>query len=433
MRYFRPYLYGTKFTVVTDHKPLTWIMSVKDPGSRLLKWRIKLEEYDYDIVFKAGTSNTNADALSRINRLIADKVAPGEKRQQVTDEETKATIMYEYHDSPVGGHRGMNRTFREIRRKYEWPNMKRDIENHIRKCQSCQVNKSLGPRYRAPMEITTTARKPFERCAMDIVGPTTVTTKGNRYILTFQDDLTKFVVAVPIPTQDAETVAREFVGNIVLTFGLPESVLTDQGSNFLSAVFQNVCKLLRIRRVHTTAFHPESNGGIERGHRVLIEYLRHYINEDQRDWDDWIPYATHVYNVTTHRSTGYTPFELLFGHRARIPTSLVETPTPAYNYDDYVSELKGRMQTAHAIARDRLTESKTRSKEDYDRKVVQIALQVGDRVLLFDESVRRGRSRKLSAQWIGPYTVLAIDGVNATIKRGRNTIKVHVNRLKPFY
>jgi len=71
VRYFRPYLYGTKFTIVTDHKPLTWIVSVKDPGSRLLRWRIKLEEYQYEIVFKKGVTNTNADALSRISRVAA--------------------------------------------------------------------------------------------------------------------------------------------------------------------------------------------------------------------------------------------------------------------------------------------------------------------------------------------------------------------------
>jgi len=174
--------------------------------------------------------------------------------------------------------------------------------------------------------------------------------KGNRYILTFQDDLTKFVVAEPIPMQGAETAARAFVRNIVLKFGIPEVVLTDQGSNFLSQLFQNTCKLLRIKRIHTTAFHPESNGGIERGHRVLIEYLRHYVTEDQREWDDWIPYAAHVYNVTTHRATGYAPFEL-FGYGARVPSSLQEQPTPRYNYD-YISELKGRIQATHAIARD---------------------------------------------------------------------------------
>jgi hypothetical protein len=92
-------------------------MSVKDPGSRLLRWRIKLEEYDYEIVFKKGVSNTNADALRRVGSLIAYKRLTEEKQQQITDEENGPIILYEYHDSPMGGHRGMNKTFREIRKK----------------------------------------------------------------------------------------------------------------------------------------------------------------------------------------------------------------------------------------------------------------------------------------------------------------------------
>jgi len=126
-------------------------------------------------------------------------------------------------------------------------------------------------------------QKNFRTVCADIVGPTTVTIKGNRYILTFQDDLTNFIVAEPIPTQEAETVARGFVRNIVLKSGLSELVLTDQGSNFLSELFQKCCKLLLIKRVHTTAFYPESNDGLERGHRVLVEYLRHYVTENQTD------------------------------------------------------------------------------------------------------------------------------------------------------
>jgi transposase InsO family protein len=432
MRYFRPYLYGKTFTVVTDHKPLTWIMNVKDPGSRLLRWRIKLEEYSYNVVYRKGALNANADALSRVNSLTAEKEASEKKRECVIDEETKTAILYEYHDSPMGGHRGMNKTFWEIKKRYEWPNMKRDVENYVRRCKSCQLNKSLSPRRKAPMEITTTARQPFERCALDIVGPTDVTNSGNRYILTFQDDLTKFIAAIPIPTQDAETVARAFVENIVLRYGIPEVILTDQGANFLSELFTHVCKLLQIKKVQTTAFHPESNGGLERSHRVIIEYLRHYISEDQRTWDEWVAFATHAYNTTTHKATGYSPFELLFGHTARIPSALQAQPIPRYNYDDYVSELRGRLQSAHAIARENLLKSKARSKADYDKKAVHIAPRVGDKVLLYDESVRRGRSRKLSAQWVGPYAVLAVDGVNVTIKRKRNAVKVHVNRIKPF-
>ena len=126
------------------------------------------------------------------------------------------------------------------------------------------------------------------------MGPLTESTSGNKYILTFQDDLSKYLAAIPIPQQDAETVARAFVLNIVLKFGAPAQLITDQVSNFLSDLFKNVCRLLRIKKVQTTPFRPESNGGLERSHRVLAEYLRHYVSEDQTDWDEWVPYAVCV-------------------------------------------------------------------------------------------------------------------------------------------
>jgi transposase InsO family protein len=139
-------------------------------------------------------------------------------------------------------------------------------------CEKCQMNKTLRPKYKAPMEITTTVRHPFERCALDVVGPLPETASRNKYTLTFKDDLSKFLVAVPVPQQDAETIARAFVLSIVLKFGAPAQVLTDQGSNFLSALFKNTCKLLKIKKIQTTAFRPESNGILERSHRGLAEY-----------------------------------------------------------------------------------------------------------------------------------------------------------------
>lgn len=98
-----------------------------------------------------------------------------------------------------------------------------------------------------------------------------------KYILTFQDDLSKFVIAVRIPQQNAETVAREIVLNIILKMGTPKQILTDQGADFLSDLFKNTCKLLKIKKLQTTPFRPESNGGLERIHRVLAEYLHHYV------------------------------------------------------------------------------------------------------------------------------------------------------------
>jgi len=166
---------------------------------------------------------------------------------------------------------------------------------------------------------------------------------------------------------------------------------------------------------------------------VLAEYLRHYVKEDQTNWDQWVPFATYVYNTTEHTATKFTPYELLFGHPSVLPSALKGSPELQYNYDDYVSELRSRMQTSHQQAYQNLIRSKNKSKEYYDEATRALKLQVGDKVLLFDETVRRGRSRKLSAQWIGPYTITEIDKVNATISRGRKVTKVHVNRLKPFY
>jgi transposase InsO family protein len=166
--------------------------------------------------------------------------------------------LYEFHDAPTGGHREMNKTYKAIKPLYSWPNMRREIEEYIKKCESCQCNKLLKPRRKAPMEITTTAERPFEKSYLDIVGPLPETGMGNRYILTFQDDLSKYVIGVPIRQQDAETIAREFVLQVILRHGAPRTVQTDQGSNFLSEMFKNTCKLLRIKKIQSTAFHPES-------------------------------------------------------------------------------------------------------------------------------------------------------------------------------
>jgi len=309
--------------------------------------------------------------------------------------------LYEFHDSPVGSHRGMNKTYRAIKSQYFWPNMRREVEEYVKQCRSCQVNKMLTPKHKAPMEITTTAKHPFDKCYLYIVGPLPVTQGNSKYILTFQDDLCKYVIPVPIG-QDAEMVARAFVTNIVLKYGTPRILQIDQGANFISEVFRNTCKILKIKKIQPTAFHPESQGSIERGHHVLAEYLRHYVNEDQTNWDECVPFATYVYNTTVHSATGFTPFELLFGCPSTLPSALKKPPEPQYNYDDYVSELRSRLQTVHHHAHNNQIACKGKSKKHYDKTSGEMKLQVGDKVLLFDETVRHSRAHKLSAQWIGP-------------------------------
>jgi len=253
--------------------------------------------------------------------------------------------------------------------------------------------------------ITETSNKPFEKCALDVVGSLSITISGNKYVLTFQDDLTKFSKAIPIPNQKATTVAKEFVTKIICEHDIPETVLMDQGINFLNEIFKNVCKLLRITKIPATAYHPESNGALERSHRTLAKYLRHYINEDQTNWDEWIPYAMFTYNTTSHTATNYTPFKLLYGHQATLPTALSLPPKPTYTYDDYAEELKKRLRATQQVAKSHINEAKIKDKTYADQDTNIKTFKIGDKVLLQHETLRRGYSKKLEAPWTGPYSV----------------------------
>jgi hypothetical protein len=151
--------------------------------------------------------------------------------------------------------------------------------------------------------------------------------------------------------------------------------------------------------------------------------------EDQYNWHKWLPFATFVFN-TTHTSTGFTPHELLFGRKPNIHI-LGNTRNPIYM--TIMGKNSKPVYTSYETARSNLQDKKEKSKEYYDRTVNVPLFVVGDKVLLHDETVRRGRSSKLSGSWIGPYEIISLDEFNVTLKLLRNrTLKVHANRLKSF-
>ena len=123
----------------------------------------------------------------------------------------------------------------------------------------------------------------------------------------------------------------------------------------------------------------------------------------------------------------------MYGSKATLPTALSKTPGITYSYEDYAQELKEKLRAANKIARENLREEKTKAKDYYDKKTKETTHKVGDKILLHDETLRRGRSKKLESPWIGPYVILEKhDNVNYTIKMGRRKLRVHVNRIKPF-
>lgn len=130
--------------------------------------------------------------------------------------------MKENHDDPHSGYSGFYKTFNRIKMKYKWPNMKNEIKKYVKRFESCQKNKVLRKTYKAPMQITSTANQPFEKFNMDIVGPIPITENGNQYLLTLQDDLTKFSQAYAIQSQNAKAIAQTSL-KLISHMGIPKT------------------------------------------------------------------------------------------------------------------------------------------------------------------------------------------------------------------
>jgi transposase InsO family protein len=197
--------------------------------------------------------------------------------------------------------------------------MKRDVEKFIRKCGNCQKNKLTQRHTRMTLMLTDTPSVVFEKFSVDIIGPLSASESGNRYILTVQDDLLKFLTAVPMRGQTAEEVSKAFVENVILAYGLPQVILSDCGANFLSDTFMGICKLLGIKKIKPTPFRPESNGSNERSHKSLTEYIRSFVDADLSNWDQWVRYAAFAHNTTPQSSTNYMPFQVLYGRLPNLP------------------------------------------------------------------------------------------------------------------
>jgi hypothetical protein len=563
--FFKPYLFGKKFTIFTDHKPLIYLFSMKNPTSKLTRIRWDLEEFEYDVKYITGKTNAGADALSRIilnsntledmsilaiqtrsctrknlenpltkTTLIPlpksfDAVSPNEiknlpelifiieeksinnkknekyneklkndivikikkeliiknpaeileltlalveekslerpviklklnKNNQifshVTTENFKAkankvlknvniilydeprtltdktqieNIMHDYHNSPIGGHNGVTRMLKRLRRKYYWDKMKHTVIEMVKKCTKCKANKH-SKRIKEPMTLTTTPSNSLEILSLDTIGPFTRTERGNRYALTIQDELTKYIRIVPIPDKEAETLARAFVEGFILNFGIPKYIKTDMGTEYLNKVFNETCKLLEINQLHSVAYHPETLGSLERNHRCLNEYIRAYVNENKDDWDQWTKYYEFSYNTTPSVAHDYAPFELMFGKTPYLPIDFQEnTMQPLYNIDNFAQETKFRIHQACIHAKRLLLNAKEKSKVAYDITANKSNLKHGDKVMLQKEN-----RRKLDPVYTGPFEIIRIKNPNSVIQcqiTGK-TQEVHNNRLK---
>nr|CAH7715334.1 unnamed protein product [Callosobruchus chinensis] len=318
--------------------------------------------------------------------------------------------------------------YNNIKKYYTWTGLKNDVNRFVQKCDFCQRCKHFNLN-KEPLQITTTASSAFQKIFLDIVGPLPTDSENFKYILTIQCELTKYVEAYPLLHKDSETVAKALVQNFILRYGIPQNIATDKGSEFLSHLFKDICKLLNITQLNSTAYHHESIGALENSHKNLGNYLRVWLWKEPHNWSSWVQYWCFAFNTTVHTENKYTPFELVFGKTCTLPSNLESQVDPCYNFDNYPNELKYRLQTACNDSRNNLILSKQHRKEKADQHRCSSYYSLGEKVLGHNS----GSESKLEPIFKGPYIVLEDRDPNVILDVNGKQVEVHKNRIKPCY
>ena len=257
------------------------------------------------------------------------------------------------HDHQTAGHLGIKKTLSKVRQSYYWPGLQRDVRQYVADCEKCQKSKDPLKTPRAPMQIVGASR-PMERIATDILGELPVTDKGNRYILVVSDYYTKWTEAFPMPNMEARTVADIIVREVVSRFGVPYIIHSDQGRQYESQLFLEMCKVLHIKKRRTTPYHPQSDGMVERFNKTLVRMLKSYINNHQSDWDEHLPFLTMAYRSAEHETTGFSPNYLMLGREVSTPLDIMyEMPSSIRGIQEnqWAWALKEKLEEAYSCVR----------------------------------------------------------------------------------
>ena len=474
---FKPYLYGRQFTVVTDHRPLEWLMSKNEPAGRLARWALKIQEYNIKIGYRAGKLNQNADCLSRTPPPLIATITPKYQTEwadaQREDEYCKAIIeslenenpqtllnfqltenkelldkhgrlivpvskkqevMELNHDHMLAGHLGIAKTMIRVQKQFTWPHLREDVTAYINGCLICARRKSYGAS-KAPLHPMPPVDRVWEKIAMDIVGPVQESRKGNKFILVLSDYASRFVFTIPMKDQTARTVAQHFVDKIVTKYGALEQVLTDQGSNFLSKLTNEICTLFKIKQLKTTSYHPQTDGLVERFNRTLGDMLACYVNQEPDQWDIFLPFVTLAYNTAKQATLKENPFYLFYGREAILPNEIMLSKRYRFE-EDLGKTYSQQWQRAFDLTRNHLLQAQAKQKSYYDDGSRPSDYQVDDLVLLRVAETQG----KFGNNWEGPFRVTKvlsdltyeIARLHIVSNRQLNIQTVHCNRLKKY-
>ena len=241
------------------------------------------------------------------------------KTRIVIPKNLQDTIIQMAHDSPLGGHLGNKKTIAKITENFYWPNMTKHVKEYIKKCTVCLKHNPKDGKHTAPIQNSDKANFLFEKIAIDLIGPLKNMSKNKHiYALTIVDIATRWAEAIPLKRINAESICTALL-NVFSKYGFPQTILSDNGSQFKGQMTQAIMKMLNIIQVHSTIYHPQSNGIVERFNKTIKNMLVKVTIDQEDKWHEYLPLVLFAYNSSKHESTGFSPFELMFGQNPASP------------------------------------------------------------------------------------------------------------------
>lgn len=437
-RKFRNYLYGRRFTIVTDCNALRLTWTKRDLSPRIGRWWLELQEYDFEVIYRAGSQMKHVDALSRhveevnsiresdwlncvqsqddecrrIRKEIENKtskeyVIEDNKICKIINNENKLLIPKDvrwriiklYHDD--NGHPGLTKTIEAIKQKYWFTNMKKFITKYVKSCIPCLCVKKPTGKRRGFLHPIQKVAEPFHTLHIDHLGPFCKSPNGNSYALVVVDAFTKFTWIEPVKDTSVGPVIQ-CLKLLIKFYGNPTRLISDRGKCFTSKIMKDFCAQENIKHVLNAIASPRSNGQVERFNATILNALSTSIGEDHSSWDDKITAVQRSINVTINATTGKSPSELLYGFRPRLKFDInLQHPVA----EDRVTRLKGNRDKALVNINKIANSMKVR----YDRNRLRaLKFKTGDMVMVERTPLIKGlTSGKLVQKYIGPMKVVA--------------------------
>lgn len=427
--------------VVRPPKPLCVPPEIATDVSKEELMKLQSSDLTLETAMKAAEDNSTSRGLFVQHRGLLYKV-----RRDVNGQESKhlalptrlrPQVIRLAHEGIMSGHQGIRRTLDRVAQQFWWKGMDGDVTRFCRSCDICQRTIAKGRISKVPLGKVPIIETPFKRVAVDIIGPICpATSRGNRFALTLVDYATRYPEAVALKNIETETVAEAMV-SMFSRLGIPEEILSDQGSQFTSGLMREISRLLSMRQLTTTPYHPQCNGLVERFNGTLKTMLRRLCVERPKDWDRYIDPLLFAYREAPQESLGFSPFEMLYGRNLRGPMKILRElwtkeqsePEVRTTYE-YVVDLRNRLQDTWDLAHEQLAKAQKSQKKFYDLKSRERRFKVGERVLVLLPT----SENKLLVQWKGPYPVLDVIGdSDYKIHLPTRDRIFHVNLLKKYH